>query len=214
VSESQDSEPPHPRVRTGSHRARRNLLGALLPSVLAVAAVAALITSLAVWQSEKDTATSAAAATSSKTVDQNGEAEKAGAGTPATTAPASTPAAGPTTKPPSATPEPSSPAPSETAETEKPEPAREMAVVVLNQTTRRGLAAQIAAELQAKGWAVSGVGNFTGVVPATTVYYPPGAGEQALVLAEDLPTEPRTRPRFGNLSTSSLTIVVTDSYPG
>ena len=211
MSESHDSRAAQPRVRSGSHRAQRSVLAALLPSVLAVAAVAALITSLAVWQSEKNTATSAAAATRTDTADHDRGVEKAASTRPAHTDTASTPAPSPTPEPSSATPEP--PSASETAEADKPEPARELTVVVLNQTTRRGLAAQIAAELQAKGWAVPGVGNFTGVVPATTVYYPPGADEQALVLARDLPTEPRIRPRFGNLSTSSLTIVVTDSYP-
>jgi hypothetical protein len=52
------------------------------------------------------------------------------------------------------------------------------------------------------------------VVPATTVYYPEGAESDALDVAGHLPTEPRVRPRFGNLSTSRLTVVVTDSYPG
>ena len=32
--------------------------------------------------------------------------------------------------------------------------------------------------------------------------------------AEDLQATPRIRPRFGNLSTGRLTVVVTDSYPG
>ena len=208
MSESHDSRRPQPRVRSGSHRAPRNVLAAVLPSVLAVAAVAALVTSLAVWQSERDTVTRAAAATGTPATERGPGPEET---EPAENTPAATTAAA-STPPPTPTPEPAGPSPGETVD--RRDPAREMTVVVLNQTTRRGLAAQVAAELRAKGWAVSGVGNFTGVVPATTVYYPPGGGEQALVLAEDLPVEPRTRPRFGNLSTSSLTVVVTNSYPG
>ena len=68
--------------------------------------------------------------------------------------------------------------------------------------------------LRGKGWAVPAVGNFHGTVPATTVYYPPGAEAAAQAAAEDLPTAPRIRPRFGNLSTSRLTVVVADGYPG
>ena len=55
--------------------------------------------------------------------------------------------------------------------------------------------------LRERGLDGAGVGNFRGVVPATTVYYPPGAEAGAQTAAEDLPTAPRIRPRFGNLST-------------
>jgi hypothetical protein len=34
------------------------------------------------------------------------------------------------------------------------------------------------------------------------------------VAADDLPVAPRIMPRFSNLSTTRLTVVVTDSYPG
>ena len=50
-------------------------------------------------------------------------------------------------------------------------------------------------------------------MPATTVYYPAGAKAEARAAAAGLPTEPRVRPRFGNLSTTRLTVVVTDNYP-
>ena len=71
----------------------------------------------------------------------------------------------------------------------------------------------MAQRLRDKGWTVALVGNFRGNVTATTVYYPPGAKADAEAAAAGLPTEPRVRPRFGNLSTSRLTVVVTDSYP-
>ena len=86
---------------------------------------------------------------------------------------------------------------------------------MLNQTSRAGLAGVVADRLRAKGWTVAAVGNFHGTVPATTVYYPPGQEDAAAqTAAEDLPAAPRIRPRFGNLSTTRLTVVVTDSYPG
>jgi hypothetical protein len=85
--------------------------------------------------------------------------------------------------------------------------------VVLNQTARAGLASRVADRLRGQGWTVAGTGNFRGSVPATTVYYPPGAEAAAQALAQTLPTGPRVRPRFGNLSTTRLTVVVTDDYP-
>jgi hypothetical protein len=85
---------------------------------------------------------------------------------------------------------------------------------VLNQTSRAGLASEVAGILRADGWTVPAVGNFHGVVPATTVYYPPGEELAAQTAAEALQATPRIRPRFGNISTSRLTVVVTDSYPG
>jgi len=84
-------------------------------------------------------------------------------------------------------------------------------VVVLNQTSRAGLAGEVATRLRGEGWTVPAVGNFRGVVPATTVYYPPGQEAAAQTAAEGLPTAPRIRPRFGNLSTTRLTVVVTDT---
>jgi len=91
---------------------------------------------------------------------------------------------------------------------------RDVQVVVLNQTSRAGLASDVADALRGHGWTVAAVGNFHGTVPATTVYYPPGDELAAQTAAEDLQATPRIRPRFGNLSTSRLTVVVTDSYPG
>jgi hypothetical protein len=197
--------PPH--RRHGAHRAHRSVLGALAPSVLAVAAVAALITALAVWQGEELDQPRAAASQS----DQQARAGQAGASTQADSrsrrrAVAAAPSAAPATTPPAST--------SSTRVEGTKAAAPDLEVVVLNQTSRAGLAAQVADELRGEGWEVPAVGNFRGVVPSTTVYYPAGAETTALAVARDLPAEPRVRPTFGNLSTSRLTVVVTDSYPG
>ena len=85
---------------------------------------------------------------------------------------------------------------------------------MLNQSSRAGLAGTVAAMLRSKGWSVPAVGNFRGVVPATTVYYPVGMDAQARAAASDLPVPPRVLPAFPGLSTAHLTIVVTTSYPG
>jgi hypothetical protein len=84
--------------------------------------------------------------------------------------------------------------------------------VVLNQTGRGGLAGRVADALRGDGWTVATTGNFRGAVPATTVYYPAGEEEAAALLAADLPGPDRTRPRFGNLSRSRLTVVLADDF--
>ena len=222
MSNGPDTGPP--RVRRGAHRTRRSLLSALMPSVLAVAAVSALVTSLAVWQGDR--------------ADRPGtDAAAAATVSASTTAPPASDAS--TTAPPSATATTTAEAASTTSaqsavEGTKAERTPEaektpaggaggdsgavdrstVEVVVLNQTSRPGLAASVAAHLRTAGWDVPAVGNFRGTVPSTTVYYPAGGETVALAVARDLRATPRTLPRFGNLSTTRFTVVVTDSYQG
>jgi hypothetical protein len=167
----------------------------VLPSLLAVLAVAALITSLAVWRGEDPDQPTAAASTTSPRSTREALSQA-----PSTSAAA-----------PSASTKPSVSARSSDSVTRPADVAVE--VVVLNQTGRAGLAGQVATRLRGRGWTVPAVGNFRGVVPATTVYYPPGQEAAAQAAAESLPTTPRIRPRFGNLSATRLTVVVTDTYP-
>lgn len=186
--------------RRGAHRSGRDIAGALVPSLLAVLAVTAMVTALYVWRGESpDTATPASATTQ----------ESSTAPAPTTSAPGTT-----TTKAPvkPATTTTSSP-PSTKTTTTSADRVGDLEVVVLNATSRKGLAGTVAKRLRDKGWTVALIGNFRGNVTATTVYYPPGAQADAEAAAAGLPTEPRVRPRFGNLSTSRLTVVVTDSYP-
>jgi hypothetical protein len=177
------------------------MVAALMPSLLAVLAVAALITSLAVWRAgEADQPQAAASTRSPSHPSRQAISEAASSRTPSHSA---TPATHTSTTAPAST----TPAPRESAGD------FDIEVVVLNQTSRAGLAGVVADRLRAKGWTVV-VGNFHGVVPATTVYYPPGEADAARVAADDLPVAPRIMPRFSNLSTTRLTVVVTDSYPG
>jgi hypothetical protein len=177
------------------------MVAALMPSLLAVVAVAALITSLAVWRAGEGDQPQAAASTRSPS--HPSREAISGAASSSTPSHSATPSHSSTSAPASTT-----PAPRESAGDFNVE------VVVLNQTSRGGLASVVADRLRAKGWTVSVVGNFHGVVPATTVYYPPGQQDAARVAADDLPVAPRIMPRFSNLSTTRLTVVVTDSYPG
>ena len=187
---------PTPLRRQGAHRTRHSLAGALLPSLLAVLAVTALITSLAVWRGQDPTQPSAAASTGSPSASSQQAKTRAAA-----------PGRSSSTRKPTASSTPSA------GETRSAAHA-DVEVVVLNQSTRAGLAGTVAGELRRKGWTVPAVGNFRGVVPSTTVYYPPGDEAPAQAVAEDLATAPRIRPRFGNLSTTRLTVVVTAGYPG
>jgi hypothetical protein len=191
--------PPAPHARRGAHRAGRDIVAALVPSLLAVLAVSALVTALLVWRGQDPQAPVAAGnhATASSTASASvSPSATRSTSHPATTTPRATTPATATSTAPAAT----------TA-------AGRLQVVVLNQTRRAGLAGKAADRLRAKGWVVR-TGNFSGNVPATTVYYPPGQQQEAAQVAAALPTSPRVRVRFGNLSTTRLTVIVTDSYPG
>jgi hypothetical protein len=193
---------PDPRVRKGAHRTGSAPKATLLPSLLAILAVTSLITALYVWRGEDATQSPAAASSRSKSA-------------PATKVPATTATASPTTQMSTIAPATSATAPA-TTKTTTPKGAAlrsDAAIVVLNETSRAGLAATVAARLRAKGWNVSGVGNFRGAVPTTTVYYPVGHAAAAQAAAESLPTPARIRPRFANLSTKRLTVVVAANYP-
>ena len=189
---------PTPARRQGAHRSGRGVVSAVMPSLLAVVAVAALITSLAVWRGQDPVQPQAAAATTTSTHASREALSQA-------PNPAKTSTSAVATVPVTTAPVTTAPARST---------LRDVQVVVLNQTSRAGLASEVADALRADGWTVAAVGNFHGIVPATTVYYPPGEELAAQTAAEDLQATPRIRPRFGNLSTSRLTVVVTDSYPG
>jgi hypothetical protein len=193
-------------ARRGAHRSSRDIAGAFVPSLLAVLAVTAMVTALYVWRGESpDTATPASATTQQSTT-----ASASSTPSPRTTttkapvkpAPATTTSSPPATKPTKTK-----------TTTPSADKVGDLEVVVLNATSRKGLAGTVATRLRAKGWTVALVGNFRGNVTATTVYYPAGAQADAAAAAAALPTDPRVRPRFGNLSASRLTVVVTDSYP-
>ena len=97
----------------------------------------------------------------------------------------------------------------------KPEPQvkrGEVYVEVFNNSGIKGLAATTAAKATQVGWAVVGEDNWYGVVPTTTVYFPPrleAAGEQ---LALDLGIK-RTSPAVGVMKRDRLTIILTTDAP-
>jgi cytoskeletal protein RodZ len=195
-----------PRLRRGAHRTSRAASATLLPSLLAILAVTSLITALYVWRGEEARPPSAAASGSSQTPHSSttSPATTAADTATATTEPATTEPATTTT---------SAPTGHKTKRVPGAQLRASIEIVVLNQTGQAGLAATAATRLRAKGWTVNTVGNFHGVVPATTVYYPVGQEAAATAAAKSLPTPPRVLPRFGNLSLTRLTVVVTSNYP-
>jgi hypothetical protein len=100
----------------------------------------------------------------------------------------------------------------EAKRTSRPSPAV-LPVSVLNNSTRSGLAHRAAAQVAAQGWPIAKVGNFTGRVRISTLYYAPGQFASAQRLAASMPAIQRVLPRFSGLPTSGLTLVVTREWP-
>ncbi|MGN6331794.1 MAG: LytR C-terminal domain-containing protein [Motilibacteraceae bacterium] len=204
------------RDRRGAHRMQRGPVQALVPGLLAVAAVAALVVAVLVMRGTAPSTTTTAAAGATSTPQATTSA--AAGGSPSSVASASSSAdatgsAAPTdSAAASPTPTDASATPGSTGEGTATDGVKSSAVVVvLNQTRISGLAGQVAQTLRSAGWTVSGTGNFSGNVPATTVYYPEGMQAAAEALAADVPGPDRVRPRFGNLSKDKLTVIVTSA---
>lgn len=90
-------------------------------------------------------------------------------------------------------------------------------VTVLNNTTVTGLAGVVARQLQADGWPVSNVSNYTGRVSATTVFYDAGVASEARAaksLAAQFPAIQSAQPRFAGLPGSGLTVVLAPNWAG
>jgi hypothetical protein len=86
-------------------------------------------------------------------------------------------------------------------------------VTVLNNSTRTGLAHAVAAEVHAKGWPISVIGNLQGLVAESTVYYAPGAAAAARHLAHEFGSIRRVETnRAGGIHGTALTLVVTRDW--
>ncbi|MCW2839472.1 MAG: hypothetical protein JWR55_955 [Aeromicrobium sp.] len=151
-------------------------------------------------------------------LDDDGAAEASPAEAPATSAaPAtsSTPAAEPTTaepttsEPTTAEPTTAEPTPEPTKTTSEPEPevTRDSPVSVLNNTGVTGAARVFSGRVAAAGWRLGGVGNWSGSIPANTVYYPAGLQEQAQLLADDVGIA-RVVPSVAPMRMDRLTIIL------
>ena len=97
----------------------------------------------------------------------------------------------------------------------KPEPQikrGEVYVEVFNNSGIKGLAATTAAKATQVGWAVVGEDNWYGVIPTTTVYFPPRLKAAGKQLALDLGIT-RTSPAVGVMKRDRLTIILTTDAP-
>jgi cytoskeletal protein RodZ len=209
--------------------------GQVLSSLVAVAAVVAIVAGLLVLfatrghdskADEPSGASTPKPTTPPSTVGASIPRPSSAASTPTPSkAPSSTPTTAPTSEPP---PEPPSEPPSQpTSEPTQPTqptqpPAVEPTVIpadqrpgveIYNNTPRKGLADSVAGRARQAGWTVAGVDNWHGKVVESTVYYPPGMLDAANQLARDLGV-PRTKGALDNMKKDRLTVILTSDYAG
>ncbi|WP_375497470.1 LytR C-terminal domain-containing protein [uncultured Jatrophihabitans sp.] len=88
-------------------------------------------------------------------------------------------------------------------------------LVVLNNTTIAGLAKQAAIRFEAGGWTVTSSGNLTNNIVSTCAYYDPsvsGAKAAAEALRAQYPTIKRVEPKFAELPSGPVVVVLTPDY--
>ena len=216
-------------------RASRDERGQVLSSLVAVAAVVAIVAGLLVLfgtrghDSKADEQSGAAAKPSSK------PSPKPSSG-PSTVAASIPPPSTQTTTPPEVTPSKPSTAPtsapSSTASTQPTSqptqpptqapgtqpvtiPVEERpAIEVYNNTPRKGLADEVAGRARQAGWTVAGSpDNWHGKIAESTVYYPPGMLDAANQLARDIGVG-RTKGALDNMKKDRLTVILTSDYSG
>ena len=91
--------------------------------------------------------------------------------------------------------------------TESGKPVETLSVLVLNGTSKSGLARTTADEIAKKGWVIRTVGNYTGPkLKKTTVFYPAEYKDIAEHLAGDAGAE--ISPAQATMPTRALTLVV------
>ena len=88
----------------------------------------------------------------------------------------------------------------------------EVYVEVFNNSGIKGLAAGFAAKATQVGWSVVGEDNWYGVIPTTTVYFPPRLKAEGKQLALDLGIK-RTSPAVGTMKLDRLTVILTTDAP-
>ncbi|WP_328523969.1 LytR C-terminal domain-containing protein [Kribbella sp. NBC_00359] len=129
---------------------------------------------------------------------------------PATTppqAPSSTPTTAPTTEPSSQPTQPPATQPTTIPAAERP------AAEIYNNTSRKGLADSVAGRARQAGWTVAGADNWHGKIAESTVYYPPGMLDAANELARDIGVG-RTKGALDNMKKDRLTVILTSDYAG
>ena len=93
--------------------------------------------------------------------------------------------------------------------------AARVPLVVLNNTTIRGLAQQASARFAAGGWTVTSYGNYRNDILSTCAYYDPsvsGAQASAQALQAQFPTIKRVLAKFAQLPAGPIVVVLTTDY--
>jgi hypothetical protein len=93
--------------------------------------------------------------------------------------------------------------------------AQQVPLVVLNNSTIAGLAAQAQQQFEAAGWQVSSIGNLVNDIISTCAYYDPSvpnAKAAATVLRHEFPGIKRVRPKFSGLPAGPIVVVLTSDY--
>jgi hypothetical protein len=96
-----------------------------------------------------------------------------------------------------------------------PGAVRNVPLVVLNNTSVHGLAEQAAHRFESGGWNVTSYGNLTNDIISTCAYYDPsspGAQAAAQALRVQFPEIKRTVPRFAELPSAPVVVVLADDY--
>jgi outer membrane biosynthesis protein TonB len=201
--------------------------GQVLSSLVAVAAVVAIVAGLLVLfgtrghDSKADqpsgatspkpgTKPTAGPSTIAASIPQPSSKPTEPASTP-TQAPSSDPTTAPTSQP--TQPPATQPAqPPATQPTTIP-PAERPAAEIYNNTSRKGLADSVAGRARQAGWTVAGADNWHGKIAESTVYYPPGMLDAANQLARDIGVG-RTKGALDNMKKDRLTVILTSDYAG
>jgi hypothetical protein len=220
---SPDADPPEgvaPHSGPRSHRApfaADQLLNRILAPLAAVAAVIVVV-ALLIWINGRPGGTSSAALANAPT--HTSAPSVVTIVTPTkSSAPVSPPSAAPTKSvnpTPSAAKHTAPPVPATHTKPPKPPAANAMAPVqVLNNSRRTGLAHEVAAAVQARGWQLGLIGNLQGLVSETTVYYAPGEKAAAEHLAREFSSIRRIEPNSAEgLTSAGITLVLTADWAG
>jgi hypothetical protein len=104
---------------------------------------------------------------------------------------------------------------SSTSSTRTGAAAKAVPLVVLNNTTIHGLAAEAAQRFETGGWTVTSSGNLTNEILSTCAYYDdsdPQAKSAAEALMAQYPTIKRVQPKFPELPAGPVVVVLTPDY--
>jgi LytR cell envelope-related transcriptional attenuator len=124
-------------------------------------------------------------------------------------APSSTPPAS------STTPTSSSPAAPTTSASATTDPLKAIPLIVLNNTSKTGLADTAAGRFRAGGWTVTSTGNLVNTIASTVAYYDPSvanAQAAATALQAQFPAIKRVVAKFSGLPAGPIIVVLTSDY--